>query len=70
MDFSDADLSSAEIINCNLSGAIFFNTRLEKTDFSTSENFSIDPENNFITGAKFSSGNVHGLLDKYKIKIL
>ncbi|MHA6280930.1 pentapeptide repeat-containing protein [Salinimicrobium sp. CAU 1759] len=69
-DFSDADLSSAVFRGCDLSGAIFFNTRMERTDFSTSENFSIDPENNIITGAKFSTAQLHGLLEKYKIDIL
>lgn len=68
-DFSNANLSSAQFINCDLSGSIFLNTRLEKTDFSTSQNFSIDPEANFLAGAKFSTQNVQGLLNKYKIVI-
>jgi uncharacterized protein YjbI with pentapeptide repeats len=70
VDFSEADLTSATFQNCDFSGATFIDTRLEKADFSTSMNFSIDPENNNIKGAHFSSENIRGLLEKYQIKIL
>ncbi|NJW54838.1 pentapeptide repeat-containing protein, partial [Salinimicrobium oceani] len=70
VDFSEADLSGASFDQSDLSGAIFYSSRLEKADFSTAEHFSIDPENSLITGAKFSTHNLQGLLNKYKIEIL
>lgn len=66
-DLSEADLSKAKFQNCDLSGAVFYNTNLKAADLETSKNFSIDPENNRLEKAVFSSTNVSGLLDKYKI---
>jgi fluoroquinolone resistance protein len=42
---------------------------LEKADFRTAYNYSIDPEKNRIKKAKFSIFGVTGLLDKYDIEI-
>jgi hypothetical protein len=55
--------------NCNLEQTIFNNTILEKTDFRTAYNFSIDPEMNKIRKTRFSSVGLSGLLDKYDIEI-
>ena len=55
--------------NCDLARAIFANSILEKADFRTSYNFSIDPEINKIKKAKFSLTTVSGLLGKYDIEI-
>lgn len=69
VDFTESNLSKQIFDRCDLSGAIFDNTILEKTDFRTSQNYSIDPENNRIRKAKFSIGDITGLLDKYDIEI-
>ena len=69
VDFSGSNLSDSVFDNCDLSSAIFENTMLEKSDFRTSYNFSIDPELNRITKAKFSLQGLTGLLDKYDIEI-
>ena len=69
VDFSETDLSKARFLHCNFSGAIFSNTILEHADLNTSTDFSIDPESNRITKARFSSTNIAGLLDKYEIVI-
>jgi fluoroquinolone resistance protein len=63
------DLTSAVFDNCNLTQAVFDHTILEKADFRTSYNYSIDPEINRIKKAKFSILGVLGLLDKYDIDI-
>lgn len=55
--------------NCDLSGAIFNHTNIEKVDFRTSHNYSINPEINRIKKAKFSLNEVSGLLHKYDIEI-
>ena len=65
----DTDLSLSVFSNCDLAGAMFENTNLENSDLSSSFNFSIDPENNRIKKAKFSTSGIKGLLDKYDIII-
>ena len=69
VDFVEADLSNAVFQNCDLSGAVFDRTLLEKADFRTSYNYTLDPEVNRIKKAKFSSKEVLGLLEKYDIEI-
>jgi fluoroquinolone resistance protein len=68
-DFTAADLTGAIFDQCDLQGTIFSNSNLEKTDFRTAKNFSIDLDANKVKDAKFSSENVVGLLDKYKLDI-
>ena len=68
-DFTECDLTSAMFDNCNLLKAIFNKTILEKTNFTTSYNYSLDPEMNRIKKAKFSLNGVAGLLTKYNIEI-
>lgn len=69
VDFTQSDFISAVFDNCDLKHAIFEKTNLEKTNFITSEGFTIDPEKNRIVGAKFSKDNVVGLLMKYGVEI-
>ena len=68
-DFSESDLTSSIFDNCDLTQAIFDNTILEKVDFRTSYNYSIDPEINRIKKSRFSILGISGLLDKYDIEI-
>jgi fluoroquinolone resistance protein len=69
VDFAEADLSHAVFENCNLDKAMFDNTVLEKADFRSSYNYTIDPEINKIKKAKFSLDGISGLLNKYDIEI-
>ena len=69
VDFTKTNLSGSIFTNCDFTGTMFGNTNLEKTDFRTSINFSIDPELNRIKNAKFSLLGIAGLLDKYDIEI-
>jgi fluoroquinolone resistance protein len=68
-DFVETDLSKAVFKNCELKRASFSQTILDDADLRTAFNFSIDPENNRIKKAKFSTHNIVGLLDKYNIII-
>lgn len=68
-DFTNADLTGVLFKNCNLDRSLFRRTNLKETDFTTSYNFSIDPENNKIAKAKFSLEGLPGLLTKYDIHI-
>lgn len=69
VDFTDADLTGISFQNCDFKKAIFDNTLLEKADFRTAKNYTIDPNKNKITKAKFSYPSVLGLLDTFKIEI-
>jgi len=69
VDFTETDLTGAVFDNCNLAQAVFDHTILEKADFRTAYNYSIDPEINRIKKAKFSILGISGLLDKYDIEI-
>ena len=69
VDFSESDLTNASFDGCNLDKTVFDHTNLEKVDFTTSYNLSIDPERNRIRKASFSINNVLGLLNKYDINI-
>lgn len=68
-DFAETDLTSTAFDNCNLNRAIFDQTILEKADFRTAYNYSIDPEINRIKKARFSISGITGLLNKYEIDI-
>jgi len=69
VDFTECDLTEAVIDGCNLSGARFEHTILEKADLRTSIAYSIHPEANRIKRAKFSASGLTGLLDRYDIDI-
>ncbi len=69
VDFIEADLTSSVFDSCDMSGAKFENTILEKADLATSYNYTIDPEMNRVKKAKFSLAGVAGLLAKYDIVI-
>jgi len=68
-DFAEADLTGAAFDGCDLRAAMFEYTVLEKADFRTAFNYSIDPELNRIKKAKFSRQGLAGLLAKYDIEI-
>jgi fluoroquinolone resistance protein len=63
-------LSKSLVINCDLSGALFDATNLEKANFQLSYNFAIDPVKNRIIKAKFSASELSGLLYQYKLTIV
>jgi fluoroquinolone resistance protein len=68
-DLTEADLSNAKFINCNLSRAFFDRTELKNADFRSSYNFSIDPDKNGIKKTMFSLHGLPGLLEKYDINV-
>lgn len=67
VDFTESDLSKAVFKNCNLNRTVFSRTILKGADFTTAINFSIDPENNSMAKAKFSTDALAGLLEKYDL---
>jgi hypothetical protein len=59
----------AVFAECDLSRAVFQAGILEKTDFRSAFNYTIDPELNKLKKAKFSRSGLAGLLEKYNIDI-
>jgi hypothetical protein len=48
---------------------MFNHTNLEKVDFRSTFNYSIDPEVNRLKKTRFSSSGLAGLLNKYDLLI-
>jgi len=69
VDFSECDLTGSSFNNCDLRGAVFDHTNLEKVDFLTSYNYSLDPDKNKLKKTRFSSDGLSGLLSKFDIII-
>ena len=69
VEFTEADLHSAIFDACDLHFSTFERTNLEKADFRTAVNFSINPTLNRIKNAKFSRDRLAGLLDSFSIVI-
>lgn len=69
VDFTGADLSGASLEGSDLNRTVFERTNLSKTDFRNTRNTVFDPDQNTMTGARFSNDSLAGLLTKYKLKI-
>jgi uncharacterized protein YjbI with pentapeptide repeats len=69
VDFTNADLNGVAFAGCDLTQAIFHDTQLVGTDFTTATSFSLDPEANTLTGARFALAGLPGLLDKYGLVV-
>lgn len=69
VDFSEADFTLAIFDYCDLQGAIFDQSILEKADFRLAESFEINPSINRMKKAKFASNNIHGLISHLDILI-
>lgn len=68
-DFTDTQLPEASFPGCNLADAKFENSNLEKADLRKAVNYTIDPELNKISKAKFAAPAVYALLARYRISI-
>ena len=69
VDFTKVDLTASVFSYCDLSNAIFNQTILEKVDFRTAVNYTLEPDNNKIKKARFSLKGLPGLLSTYDIDI-
>lgn len=68
-DFTQTNLIASSFDHCNLNKTIFHQTVLEKVDFRTAFNLSINPEQNQLKKTRFSKESCLGLLKKYDIVI-
>jgi uncharacterized protein YjbI with pentapeptide repeats len=69
VDFMASDLTEVLFDNCNLRRAVFIDTIANKADFSTSYDYTINPEKNKLKKAIFSVEGLKGLLEKYDLII-
>jgi uncharacterized protein YjbI with pentapeptide repeats len=69
VDFMNTDLTEVTFDNCNLHKSVFIDAIANKADFSTSYNFSIDPERNKLKRAIFSEAGLKHLLEKYELVV-
>lgn len=67
--FTQANFIQTKLVYCNFSMAHFEQTILEGVDFSTSQNFLIDPTKNSIKKTAFAAHNLAGLLYRFDIVI-
>ena len=69
VDFTACNLQAASFSHCNLHRAVFEDTNLKQSDFRGAINFTINPERNTMTRAKFNAASLSGLLTKYQLII-
>lgn len=68
-DFTGSNLTRASFEGSDLTKATFENTTLEKANFTTSINYTINPTQNRMKGARFSQNGLSGLLNSYGLII-
>ena len=69
VDFTESNLTGVNFNACNLLNAVFFQTNLEKTNFTSAINYSIHPNENRLKKAVFSEDGLKGLLTFFDIVI-
>lgn len=69
VDFTEANLAKLNFDQCDFLQSVFDRTNLEGANFKTAFNFAINPNQNSIKKAQFSSDNISGLLSHLDIII-
>ena len=69
VDFTETVLTNSVFANCDLRGALFESSNIEKSDFRTAFNFNINPNHNKLKGGKYCKENIAGLLNDFKVNI-
>lgn len=69
VDFGSCNCQGVTFNECDLSRSLFERTDLRKADLREAHNFTIDPEQNRLQGARFSRATLDGLLSKYGLAI-
>lgn len=67
--FLNCELTGTLFKECNLESARFEGNDLRQSDFSSSFNLTLNPDDNKLKKAKFSLYNLPGLLSKYDLVI-
>ena len=69
VDFRQANCTSCLFAGCDMGGALFDKSNLDRADFRTAYNYAFDPVSNRVKKAKFSLPEVVGLLCRFDIDI-
>ncbi len=69
VEFIESEFPYSSFEDSDLNRTVFQASNLEGSDFRTAYNYSIDPEINRITKAKFFVEGLPGLLEKYNLSI-
>lgn len=67
--FIEAKLKQATFDNCNLDEAVFLGANLQEADFTTSYNYTINLQENFVKKTRFGKDGLQGLLRNFDIII-
>ncbi|MBP6090978.1 MAG: pentapeptide repeat-containing protein, partial [Crocinitomicaceae bacterium] len=70
VDFTEANLAGAIFNECDFHNTVFDRTNLMGANFSTAQNYRINPTNNTLKNAYFSYPGLIGLLSLFNIKIV
>ncbi len=68
-DFTKTDLTGSTFNGCDLTDALFDQTNLSGVNFTTASHYRINPANNIMAKAKFSSSGLAGLLMQHDLII-
>jgi fluoroquinolone resistance protein len=68
-DFTGCNLQKARFGGSDLRGSQFVDNDLKEADFRSASNYSIDPTQNQVKGARFSLPEAVGLLEVFQVKI-
>ena len=68
-EFVESDLSEGIFSHTDLIRSRFHRTNLTEADFREARNYTIDPRENILTGARFSQPEVFALLDFFGVEI-
>jgi uncharacterized protein YjbI with pentapeptide repeats len=69
VDFREADLSKSNLSGTDLADSLFFHTDLTSADLRTARNYTINPAENVLHGAKFSLPEAMALLYSLDIEL-
>ncbi len=69
VDFTECDLTGADLVGTDFAESRFSHTKLDRSDFRGAVNYYINPLENAINGARFSTPDVLSLLVPFKIRI-
>jgi uncharacterized protein YjbI with pentapeptide repeats len=68
-DFKEVDLTEANFAGSVFRDTLFHQANLQKADFRSAQNYSIDPRNNNVNKARFAQPDVLGLLAPFGILV-
>ena len=68
-DFTAANCEGVKFATCDLLQAVFERTNLNKADFRTAEQWTIDPAVNQVKGARFHKKELKGLLQQWGLDL-